>query len=308
VSAVNEGTTRPTTRSSPGARVLREARAALELWLLPAVVALLPYRAGIALARALCAALPLYREATEASAAQWRCVAADGDERAWRAAYRFALLVDHADLFWSLTRRPASMLARLRVPPIALPDGPLVVVSFHYGQGLWLLNWLRSLGRAPRFVAIRLVREEAGSTLEYAYALLRNRQVGRLSGAAPIYTGGARAEIAATLGRSGTVYGLIDVPVAPQARTANAEVFSTATSLPTGLVESATAARASMLVLSAFALRDGTRDVHAGIVSRDDRPIAAIAAEFEARVRRAPAAWHFWHLWPALQAAPATAR
>jgi hypothetical protein len=290
-------------------RSMREAWAAIELWLLPALVAFLPYRTGIALARALCAWLPLYREATEASVAQWRRVAHGGDERAWRAAYRFALLVDHADLFWSLTRRPTSMRTRLRLPPIVLPDGPLVIVSFHYGQGLWLLDWLRSLGRAPRFLSIRLVRENAGSALEYAYAVLRNRQVERLSGVAPIYTGGARAQIAATLAMGGTVYGLIDVPVAPQARTANAHLFATPASLPTGLVESAAAAGASLLVVSAFATRDGAREVAATVIPRETgSPLAAIATEFEARLLRAPAAWHFWHLWPALQAASATAR
>ena len=305
MSAVDRGATPPAARTSPRVRVVREARAALELWLLPALVASLPYRAGIALARALCASLPLYREATEASVAQWRRMSGSSDEHAWRAAYRFAVLVDHADLFWSLTRRSASMLARLRVPAVALPAGPLVVVSFHYGQGLWLLHWLRSLGRPPRFVSIRLTRDDAGSTLEHAYALLRNRQVEQLSGAAPIYTGGARAQMAATLAQGETVYGLVDVPVALHARIANTRLFDTPASLPTGFVEGAAAANASILVLSAYATRDGSREVNAAVVARDaPSPLDVIASALETCVQRAPAAWHFWHLWPAFEAAP----
>lgn len=291
------------------ARVCRELRAGVELWLLPLVVAVLPYRIGIALARFAARVLPLYRAATEASVSQWSRVMGGEDLDAFRAAYRLEQLVDHADLFWSLTRRSAAMLARLRVPEVALPAGrPLVVVSFHYGQGLWLLHWLSTLGHPPRFVSLRISREDADSSLQYAYARLRNRQVERMARAALIYTGGARTAIAGTLASGGTVYGLIDVPLpGGQARTANGTMFGRPVSLPTGLVDSANAVGAALLVLSGRIDRDGTRVVEARLANRAERvTIGDVARELEARVAHAPAAWHFWSLWPAFEAtAPA---
>ena len=38
--------------------------------------------------------------------------------------------------------------------------------------------------------------------------------------------------------------------------------------------------------------------------SDDALAIATVAEELELRVRRAPAAWHFWYLWTAFEAIP----
>lgn len=291
-------------RARGGAAVTRlrdEARAAVELWLLPALVASLPYRAGIALARRLARALPLYEPAARASVAQWRAAGGGGDERAFAAAFRFAQLVDHADLFWALTRSRRFLLRRLRAP--SLPSGvraPLLVVSFHYGQGLWLMHWLATQGVAARFVSIRLVRSEAQGAVHYAYARLRIRAVERLAGIAPIFTGGARREIAATLQAAGAVYGLLDVPIPEAAGHApNATLRGQPVLLPAGLLESARGTGAGVLVLTARTCPDGSRVVQAdpaGAIEQAD--VGALAALLDRRIAEAPAAWHFWHLWP----------
>lgn len=293
VSPVQEVTSR--------ARAAREVRAAVELWLLPLAIALLPYRAGLALGRLCARRLRLYEDATAAAAAQWRSVDGNGSESEWKASYRLALLVDHADLYWSLLRSRRFLLRHLDAPALSLPHGrPLVVVSFHFGQGLWLLHWLAALGRSPRLVALRVERKAMSSALEHAYARLRNWQVGRLACVPPIFTGGARQAIAQTLAQGETIYGLIDVPVAGP-RHANCALFGRPARLPTGFLEAAATSGAATLVVSSRLDADGSRIVEARFES--DASITAIAHELELRVRRAPAAWHFWHLWPALQAA-----
>jgi phosphatidylinositol dimannoside acyltransferase len=288
-------------------RLRRELVAGVELWLLPLFVALLPYRAGIALARWAARTISLYDTATEASVLEWSRVTGREPTHEWRAAYRLEQLVDHADLFWSLTRRSSPMLRKLRVPALELPAGrPLVVISYHYGQGLWLLHWLATLDHPPRFVSMRISRDDADSTLQYAYARLRNRQVARVANAQPIYTGGARAAIADTLASGGTVYGLIDVPAsgARAARPGNGTMFGRPVSLPSGLLESARASDAAVLVLSGRLDRDGSRVVEARLADRADAiAIGDVARELEARLASAPAAWHFWHLWPGFEVA-----
>jgi hypothetical protein len=288
-------------------RTARELRALVELWLLPLAVAMLPYRAGIALARVLARTLPLYREAGDAGAAHWREVVPGGDEDAFRADFRFAQLVDHADLFWSLTRSRAFLRRRLAAPRFDVPPGrPLVVLSFHFGQGLWLLDALAAQGYPTRYVSIRLDRAEAPSTLAYAYARLRIAMVGRLAGVPPIFTGGARRAIGDALAAGTGVYGLVDVPVPRSAAAAaNAALLGHPVLLPAGLLESAAGQGASALVLTSRVTSAGSRVVEAQSFGRvEDVDIAALASALGDRLAASPASWHFWHLWRSFTARP----
>jgi hypothetical protein len=291
-------------------RVAAEWHALVELWLLPLAVAALPYRAGIALARALARRLPLYRDATAAAAAQWNATLHGGDEAAFRADFRFAQLVDHADLFWALTRSRRFLREKLSAPCFDAPAGrPLVVLSFHYGQGLWLMDALAAQGHPAHFVSIRLDRAEAPSTLAYAYARLRIATVGRLAGVAPIFTGGARKAIGEALAEGTGVYGLVDVPIpGGAAAEANATLLGHPVLLPTGLLESAAGRGASALVLTARVTPTGARAVEARSFPRvEDVDLAMLASELGQRLVAAPASWHFWHLWRSFAARPGSA-
>jgi lauroyl/myristoyl acyltransferase len=284
-----------------------ELRAAIELWLVPALLALLPWRAGMALARGLTAVLPLYGDAARDGAAQWRAATGGADVDAFASAYRYAQLVDHLDLFWALTRSRRFLLQRLAAPaPAVVPGQPLLVLSFHFGQGLLLMHWLAAHGLPARFVSVRLERDTAPSALHHAYAQLRIRTVERLAGLAPIFTGGARSEIAATLANRQAVSGLVDVPVPQAQRTpANATLLGRQVLLPTGLLDLARAAQAQVLVVTAHATAGGTRVVAADALGRGgETSIAALAALLERRLVAEPAAWHFWHLWPLFCARP----
>jgi hypothetical protein len=230
-----------------------------------------------------------------------------GDDDAFRVDFRFAQLVDHADLFWSLTRSRAFLRRRLAAPRFDLPPGrPLVVLSFHYGQGLWLLDALAAQGHPTRYVSIRLERAEASSTLAYAYARLRIAMVGRLAGVPPIFTGGARRAIGDTLAAGMGVYGLVDVPVPGGiAAEANAALLGHPVLLPAGLLESAAGQGASALVLTSRVTSTGSRVVEARSFQRvEDVDIAALASALGDRLAAAPASWHFWHLWRSFAAQP----
>jgi hypothetical protein len=269
---------------------------------------MLPYGAGVALARMLARHAPLYSGTAAAGLRRWQEVMPGGDASAWRAAYRFAQLIDHADLFWALTRSRNFLARRLEVADIAATPGkPLLVLSFHYGQGLFLLNWLAAHGHAPRFVSMRLARMPGQSRLEWAYACLRISIVRRLATVAPIYTGGARREIAGTLAAGGTVYGLVDVPMPDATSTpANAKLRGRPVLLASGLLEAASGAGAPVLVLTACARGDGSRVVEArAFPSVESVTLDDLAAALDTRLERAPAAWHFWHLWPSFERDPA---
>jgi len=279
------------------ARLALELRCLFEFWLLPLVVALLPYRAGVALARGCARVLPLYAAAARAGLAQYGVARPYGDTYAWLAEFRFTQLIDHADLFWTWTRSERFLLDRLDMPP---PTGlkPLVVISMHFGQGLWLLPWLRAGGMPARFLSVRFDPSAFESRLQYLYARLRMRTVERVAGVPPIYTGGAKSEIALTLKRGGVVYGLIDVPVpAGSAPTGNALLFGQPVFWPPGLVDCAHAADADVMLLTARCLKDGSRHVEARRLAGAD--VGGVAAVFGGTIDTAPGAWHVWHFLPA---------
>ena len=277
-----------------------EWRDFVELWFWPLLVALLPYRLGVAFARVLARSLSLYEDAAREAIVHWRDVAPGGDERAWLAAYRFAKLVDHADLFWALTRSEAFLLARFAAA--RAPDAttrPLVLLSFHYGQGLWLMRWLREAGVHPRFLSVPSVREGADSTLMFLYGRVRIRVVERLAGAAPIFLGGARRAIEDALAAGQAVYALVDVPTRnAAAQMANCTVLGRRVTLPVGVIEAAKAANAGAAVLTARILPDGRRAIDLeSIADAASLSIDRLGAALTRRLESDSAAWHFWNVW-----------
>lgn len=287
------------------ARVRREIRAALELWLAPLVVAVLPYRAGIAVARWIARVLPIYAAASEAGGRAYTGVVPQVNAGAWRAEYRFHVLIDHADLYWVLLRSRRFLRGLLRdAPPLPPENEPLIVLGFHYGQGMALMHWLVAAGRAPRFVSIRLSRDDADSSIGYAYARLRNRAVERLTGRPLILTGGARREIGTTLSERVTVLGLVDVPQpGAQDFATNATLLGHPVVLPSGLVESIVPGTRA-IVVSARIDERGNRRIEGREIPADALTMTLLASELSRRLEEAPAAWHFWHLWPQFLARP----
>jgi hypothetical protein len=171
-----------------------------------------------------------------------------------------------------------------------------MVISMHYGQGLWLLPWLRAGGMPARFLSVRFDASAFESRMNYLYARLRMHVVERLAGVPAIYTGGARGEIGATLARRGSVYGLIDVPAGP-VDTPNGALFGTPVFWPPGLVDVARKAGVDTMLVTAHCAADGRRHVIAERLPTVD--VAAIMASFGARIDAVPGAWHVWHFMPA---------
>lgn len=282
----------------------REFEILFGFWLLPLVVALLPYRRGLALARWLAARLPLYDAVTCRAWEQCAAVRPD-DERRWKAGFRLTQLIDHADLFWSLTRSDRWILARMalqRIEPSRARG--LLVIGFHYGQGLWLLRWLRAVGVPSRFVSIRFTRADFETTAHYLYARLRMWAVARAEGAAPIYTGGGRRAIGDTLAGGGCVFGLVDVAMADaRERAANATLFDRPIVFPEGLLDSSQEVDPPVLILTARHDDGELRRVDAtSFPATRGLTMPRIARELEVRIEAAPSAWHVWGLWPLFRA------
>ena len=281
-------------------RWMREVRILWEFWLLPLLIAVLPYRVGLMLARWLAAHLPLY-DATAQRAWAVCATVCPGNERVWKSEFRLTQLLDHADLFWSLTRTDAWILARLALPRLdPWPAGGMLAIGFHFGQGLWLLRWLRAAGRPARFLSVRFARSDFETWLHYAYARLRIFAVASAEGAPPIYTGGSRREIGETLAAGGCVFGLVDVALADASRQpANGHLFGHPIAFPEGLLDSAGTVGSPVLIVTACHDRTALRRVDARFfASARALTMSTISAELQQRLDAAPAAWHVWNVWP----------
>ena len=166
----------------------------LEFWLLPLAIALLPYRAGIELARWCAARLPLYDERARAGLAHYRAARPGGDAHGFLTGVPLHAVDRPRRSLLALTRSERFLLSRLDAPPRPA-EPPLMVIGMHFGQGLWLLPWLRACGTPARFrpcASTRTgIREPACNTLTRGFGCASSRPDSPACTA--IYTGGSGA-------------------------------------------------------------------------------------------------------------------
>ena len=248
------------------------------------------------------ATLPLYEGAAQASLRQYSADASTSTPRPASRDYRFAQLIDHVDLYWALTRPTLSARPPRGATPVPA-DRPLIVVSFHYGQGLFALRWLRAQGRPPRFVSVPSTREAPGALVEFLYGRLRIRVVERLAGAPPIFLGGARRTIEAAM-QEGSGVRADRRAGRRRGRLPAKRCCSGAGAMADGLLELAQGTGAQVLVLTAHANADGERASADAVGRSPSSPSRASPLCWSAGCARRRAAWHFWHLWRASSRSP----
>jgi hypothetical protein len=212
-------------------------------------------------------------------------------------------LLDVADLALS-RRKPADWWPRhVEVAGEWPRERAFVVVTFHYGTGLWLCRALRRAGRRSTFLSGRFEREAfAARPLLHRYGTERLAEVERLTGAPIAYRPGARETLLDALAQGTSVLALIDVPprLAPRGQRP-VELLGRAASLPDGLLQLAD--EADVPIVPCWVELDfatGRRRVVIGearAAAPFDATLAELAATLDRLIRAAPAAWTFWREW-----------
>lgn len=195
---------------------IRQLRDLIECVIVPAAIALLPFRWGLACARA-CARLPLYGEFVVGFAEGAARLGFAPDVAALRRRRRLYVLLDHVDLYWTRWRSDRFVERSLRVVGDWPDDGrPFAVVFFHWGNGLCGIHHLRIRGFRASLIG-RPVDESLhpGRPILRWYGRERYNASARSGGAPVIFWGGAKAKILEALRTPRrTVLGAIDVPPA----------------------------------------------------------------------------------------------
>ena len=280
----------------------RELRASLERVLLPALAAMLPWRWCARLFWQIARAPWLYRADVEAAWVRAGQYAELPPDPQWKRRARFHLLVDNADYFLSLTRGPRWLRRHVRVSGSEnLPEGvnPILLVTFHWGQGFWALRYLRDRGLPAAWLHAPVPhRLRVGEYVGGLMGRLRIRQVGRLAGAAPIPVGGSVAAMRERLRRGLPVMAMPDAPIRPGQRTLAVELLGRPAHIAAGVI---TMAADDGMPVHAYTMRadplSGRRELAIGPALRGEDPAAlaqALADALSAAIREDPAAWYVW--------------
>jgi hypothetical protein len=275
-----------------------QLRDTIECWLFPALTACLPWRAGFALLRLL-SRLPLYDERIAPALRSAQSLGLVSDPGAFRRRQRLYLLLEHTDLFLSLTRGRRWFARHVRVHGSWPAAGQRYsAVFFHYGTGLWAMRNLAEAAGAAHFLSGPLdFAAERARPLRRAYARLRLREVARVGRAPVIQTGGSAKRLREILERGpGVVVVGGDVPPGATHGTASVRWFGRSAALAQGLAQLAQATGAPLVVFSEqLEGRERTLRIDAPLeVTAIGAAMQALADGLVARVRADPAAWHFW--------------
>jgi hypothetical protein len=280
-----------------------QVRDAIECVLVPATIALLPFRAGLALAR-LASRLPfLYREYTAGFAEGAARLGYAPDPAALLRRRRLYVLLDHVDLYWNRWRDDTWLFRHLDVEGEWPRDGrPFVAVFFHWGYGLTAMRHLGSSGYSARLVGRPIAEDTlARRPWQLRYARARYAAAAQVGRGPVIFWGGARARIREALASPGSaVLGAVDVPPTETHSLTDVRLLGQPTRFTHGLVQLAMDMQVPIVVFSMGLSSDARRQV-----LRIDAPLDVSAASLETlmqaladrltqRVVADPAAWSLW--------------
>jgi hypothetical protein len=275
---------------------------AWQLSLAPGLPAYLPWPQTWACYRRLAAYPWLFAESTAAAA-----VAAEvlpiNDMAAFQRDVRTTWLLDAADLYLSRRHALDWWPEHISVEGAWPCARAFVVVTSHYGTGLWLLRALRRAGHRHRFLSGRFERADFGHRGGlYRYGARRLAEVERIGGAPIAYRPGVRQALHDTLARGVSVVGLIDLPprLAPRGQHP-VTLLDRPVSLPDGLLN--LAHDAGVPIVPCWVTLDYTTGHRHAVIGEalSPQPVGHVLNELAAilsrLIREQPAAWMFWQEW-----------
>jgi hypothetical protein len=272
------------------------------LFVLPAMIALLPWRAGFGLLKRIARSPRLYRPSVNPAWNAARNFPLETDlsnEAEWKFQFRLLRLVDHVDVYLCLLRGTRWRRRWITQHGEWPQPGPRVWLTCHWGAGWWLWPLLRERGFATHFLARAPQGRSLGLTrVSHAFAHFRAWALRRAGGAGALFTGGSSEKIRAALAAGDSVMGMLDLPAQPEQRTLTVPLLGRAARFPYGLVRLAAQLDVPISIVS-FGLdnANGHRDVCIENLPPGcdaQQAMVRYAAHLDARLRTAPSAWQIW--------------
>jgi len=281
-------------------RLRYELRDLVELVLVPAVAALLPWSVAFALFKRLAQWKVLYRHPGRQALAQAQERGWVSDSRAWLRDRKLTTLVDHADHYLARTRGDRWMDRHLVIegdwPP---PGQACILLTFHWGAGMWGLRSAARAGvRMHPLVAAASGEHFHGRTVLHRYINSRNRTVVDALKCPVIDVSKGMRQTLRALHDNEQLLAVVDVPADQVAASRPVEILGLPARLPTGLLRLAVERKIPVTVyVTGICMDTGQRFLRIrqlGVPSDLDALVATLAADLDSLIREHPPAWHLW--------------
>lgn len=284
-------------------RLRIELRDLIELVVVPGLAALLPWSWCFRLFKRLARIDWFYRRTTHEALRQAKALGQvpPGTELEWLTTRRLVTLVDHADYYLAVTRSDAYMRRHMQVHGTwPSPEQAGVLLSFHWGAGMWALRHAAAQGiKGHALVAALDGSPFAGRKVLHRYAIARTAQVGVALRHSPLVISGSLRPVVQALRSGEQVLGLVDVP-ADQAEGSSLPitVCGMAARVPKGLLRLAFDMQVPVTVyINGFDVQTGQRFLRMEqIPSQPDLQTLAdtVFQRLDGCMKESTALWHFW--------------
>lgn len=283
------------------ARLKQELRDLLELVLLPGIAALLPWTWCFALFKRMARWEWLYRTSCEEALTQARQRGWGGKNEAhWLWQRRLYTLVDHADLYLSLTRGNRWMGTHMKVTgEWPVPGVAAVLCTFHWGAGMW---GLRHAGghhmNAHALVASLQARFFVGRWVLYRYAALRTGEVAKALGTETLDVSESLRPALRALQQQQPIMAAIDVPADMTESAMPIRLLGMDAAVPRALLRLAVKQQVPVYVyITGLDTETGKRWLHIKPMP-DTNSLETMSqqvfSELEMLIAQDAPAWHFW--------------
>lgn len=279
-----------------------QARDLLELWLLPGLAAVLPWRWCFSMFRQLARWPWLYRAEVEAAVqgARQRGWLTEAELPRWTTERRLVTLVDHADCFLSRTRGTSWLRRHVTVHGSWPAAGHAAVLcTFHWGAGTWALRHARQAGmQAHKLVAGLDTPAYRGRPVMLRYARTRLAMVRHALGWPTLDTSAPLRALLDSLDRGHQVLAVMDVPADAVSASCEVELLGEKALMPRGLLRLAVQRELPVVMfMCGIELDSGRRWIEIRQLAPHDT-VPALAADLfanlDAAIRAHPVQWHFW--------------
>ncbi len=282
-------------------------RDAAELWLVPGLAAVLPWKICFALYQRVARWRWLYAEYVEPAVAQARAlgwVQEGAAANEWARRRRLTILVDHADLFLINTRSDRWMGRHLTVKGSwPAPDAAAILCTFHWGAGMWGLRHAGLSGLpATALAGIPTRTSLKGRPLLWWYARWRLHTVSRAIKGEVVDVAGSLRPVLDRLQRHEHILAVVDVPADEVEGSLPVRLLDRQVAVPRGLLRLAVQRQIPVVVYyTGLDLATGCR--YLGIEQVNDERLPQALADgvfgvLDRLIRTEPTAWHFWGQMP----------
>lgn len=281
-------------------RFRRASADVLGLFVLPGVLALLPWSFSFRLLRCFANRLPWFRPEADAAYAGARTIVPIPDAEVWKRNYRLVRWIERCDSYLTLLRGRRWWRARIDIEGTwPHREQPCLFLTYHWGAGNWVWRCLRDAGFHAYFVARKPEIADMGvSRVAAWYARFRGWSFARTGGLGVLYTGGSRHRIRDALRAGDSIVGMLDLPVAAHQPTREVSLLGRAVRLPSGLLDRIDVACATAIFSCAIDLRTGRRCLRIEPLGESEgveTMLQRYAAHLDARLRENPEYWMMWH-------------